>query len=277
MSKITFAALGECIVDNYVVQKKAYLGGTATNCAFAANKAEAESYIISAVGTDDVGKTFYQEFENAGIHTDYLQTLPGKTSTLDVTLHSVTDPQYSNWKLGVLENFRLDDKTKSFLTTCQIAKGILFWPMKNLFAQFSSLSLPNTIKVGDFSGVSQYTEGVEALVTYGKGFDVIVKSLDESDDDLKNLLQQISIQQKKLVLGLLGDKGSIVFENGKVFQSSALATNVVDTNGAGDVYIGTFCVEYARSKNILLAMQKATKAASENIQHWGGMGIAFTG
>jgi len=276
MKRITFSAIGDCIVDRYISQKKNYLGGTATNCAFIANTLGAESTIISVVGTDKPGKEFIDICQEEGIQTNYLQVLKGTTSTIDITFEDPTHPSYSKWQLGVLEKFRLNNATKKFLQSQDIVKTVLFSPMKKLFEDVTGLSLPHTIKIGDFSGVSLYTEEISSLQKYSYGYDIIVKSFEIKNRKLTSLLQDIAIRENKIVLGLLGNKGSVVFAKNNVYEYGIEEANVMDTNGAGDAYITAFGIAYKSTQNIQHAMKEATLQAANIIQNWGAFGREIT-
>lgn len=276
MKSITFAAIGDSIIDKYTIQKKNFLGGTAVNSAFAAKKAGAKSYIISAIGKDGAGKAFQKAFISEGIRTTYLQKLKDTTSTLDIFLKNADSPEYSNWELGVLKEFCLGQKAKDFLQKADIAKIMLFWPMRDVFNDFASLKLPNTTKVGDFSGVSQYTEGIDVMKKYISGFDILVKSIDKNDKKSVEYLKNLAKKYDKIIVGLVGEKGSMVFTKNSIFSHPSIPTKVVDTNGAGDAYLATFAVIYKKSRNILLSMMEGTKAAQKMITHFGGTGYHFT-
>lgn len=273
---ITFANLGDCIVDTYIHEGKRYLGGTAYNSAFFSAKAGAQSSIISAVGDDSAGNAFLANCRQFNVVTDHIQVLPGQTSRLDIDTTNKENPQYTNWQLGVLEGFTLQEPAKNFLTSVDIAKISLFWPMKSLFEQFIDLKLPNTIKIADFSGVSMYTEDLSVLQRYSHGCDVLVKSLDAEDTQGIHLVKTIAEKENKICLMLLGGNGSMVFTKEKSYSQAAKATHVVDTNGAGDCFIGTFGYWYALTQDIPLALEKATSAASEVIQHMGATGLELS-
>ena len=71
-----------CPVDSYPVENTKYRldesvscgGGPAANAAYLLGKWGVETYYAGVVGSDDFGSKIKKEFENIGVHTDYLET-----------------------------------------------------------------------------------------------------------------------------------------------------------------------------------------------------------
>ena len=61
------AFLGDLTADVYVHQQKVKLGGAALNCAIWAKRAGAEVSILSAIGSDQIGKRFDKKIKAEGI------------------------------------------------------------------------------------------------------------------------------------------------------------------------------------------------------------------
>lgn len=68
----------------------------------------------------------------------------------------------------------------------------------------------------------------------------------------------------------LGKEGSVCIHNGQVIQQSAMNTEVVDTTGAGDTFTGYFIAGMSAGKDIEVALQEATIAASICVSRKGG-------
>ena len=59
----------------------AFVGGSATNIAVAANRLGLKTVLLTAFGEDQVGKFLKKFLDNEGIITDYIPVLPGKRSS----------------------------------------------------------------------------------------------------------------------------------------------------------------------------------------------------
>lgn len=273
--QISLASIGDCCVDIYPDQHKVFLGGTAFNVAYHAQKAGSKASIVSAVGKDTYGDMFIRTAKANGINTDYLVQLQGKTSSVQIPLDNEGKPIFSGWDLGVLEKFILTKEHERFLQTQNAIRIILLKPLKKLFESFYEIlhcvqdddKRPFTI--ADFAGGSQYSVAIEEIEKYAKSLDMIVRSVDPNNKKELDFLKYLAKKYKKMVLASLGQKGSIFFTQDKEYFQQVMKTNVTDTTGAGDAYIAHFIVTYLQTKNIQEAMQRATQAASQTITHLG--------
>lgn len=260
--KICFASIGDCCVDIYQATNETKLGGTAYNTAIHASQAGAETSIFSAIGTDSYGKQFLETCNKAGVKTDHLNVLDGQTSEIKIELDASGKPQYGEWQLGVIDNYRLSEDDKGgYLNNCDIVRMTLFQPLTDLFEQFIETEI-NGLKVADFAGDSQYSKGANIVEKYIPHLDVVIKSINTEDNDSLSFFQRISKDNpEKIILLLLGSSGSMVYQNGKEFRQPAIEVDVKDTTGAGDAYTATFLVNYAQYKDPSQALHAGANSA----------------
>lgn len=270
MKKISFASLGDLCIDNYLTYKKLFPGGTAFNTAINAVEAGAQVSVFSAVGTDSASQIFQNAFAFYNIDTSHVKIFQGESSSIEVSSDNKGQVFFSKWKLGVLKRYSLQSTDRKNLAEYDIAKMTFFKPLQKLFDKFCQTDLPLTLKAADFAGSSQTSENIFVIPRYINQFDICIKSLSERDSNSLSFLQQLSIEhKKKILLALLGGKGSVAFLNGKLYKQPAIKINVKDTNGAGDAYIAHFLISYLRNRDISRAMFEASKAASEKISKLG--------
>lgn len=270
MEKISFASLGDLCIDNYLTYNKSFPGGTAFNTAVNAVEARAHVSIFSAIGTDSASQIFQKALAFYNIDSSHVKIFRGESSSIKVKSDNQGQRFFSDWKLGVLKKYSLQPKDKKKLAEYDIAKITLFKPLQKMFDEFCQTNLPLTLKAADFAGSSQTSENIFVIPQYIRQFDICIKSISEQDSNSLSFLQQLSIEhKKKILLALLGEKGSIAFFNGKSYQQQAIKTKVKDTNGAGDAYIAHFLISYLRKRDIPHAMFEASKAASEKISKLG--------
>lgn len=269
--KIQFASIGDCCIDIYPQYKKVFPGGTAFNIAIQASKrGGTHTSIFSAIGTDSYGNLFQESLRTHGVDIASLKTLEGNTSSIKITLETNGKRFFSDWQLGVLGKYALSKHEEIALQKYDLARVVLFRPIKQLFEQFCAMSLPTTIKVADFAGASVYSEGVNIIKQHIKSLDIVVKSLEGYDNASLQFLRQLSAEHKnKIILVLLGDQGSLTFLNRKTYKQPAIKTQVKDTNGAGDAYVANFLTTYLQTQNIPKAMIAGTTAAADKITHLG--------
>jgi len=269
--KISYTAIGDVGIDIYPKLGKRFPGGMALNSGYHAAKAGAHASVISVVGTDKDGSYLKQFLNMHSIFLGTLQTKEGDTDTVEVVLDEKGVPEYQNWKPGVLDRFELCDSHSQFLQQEDTAIAVNLPELRHLFDAFAQMNLPNTLKVGDFTDLSENNGDQHILHEYKDNFDIFALSIDERINERLESFSSFVISQNKMGIALLGERGSVVISEGKKFIQQATKVDVVDTTGAGDSYLSTFLVEYLREKNIQHAMKRATHKASQVIQYYGAV------
>ncbi|HSW88443.1 MAG TPA: PfkB family carbohydrate kinase [Candidatus Saccharimonadales bacterium] len=274
---ISFTTIGDLCIDIYPNHNKVLLGGTAFNVAYHAKKAGADASIISLVGEDRYGDLFIQKAQKQEINTDYLEQVPGKTSSVQIPLDENGKPQFAGWELGVLEHLELTPKHTLFLQNQDAVRAILLKPLQKSFEQFCKLTLPHTLKVGDLAGGSIYSIETDEIERYVEGLDMIIWSVGNGLKSFPieiNHLKQLAKKYNKIVLASLGEKGSMIFTKDREYFEPAIPVDVTDTTGAGDAYIAYFMTNYLQTKDIATSMKIGSKAASEVVEQFGS-GASF--
>jgi fructoselysine 6-kinase len=81
LNKISLTSIGDCCVDIYPDQNRAFLGSMVFNVAFHAKKAGATASIISVIGNDAYGQLFFFKIvKENNINADHLVLQKGKTN-----------------------------------------------------------------------------------------------------------------------------------------------------------------------------------------------------
>jgi fructokinase len=86
-------AFGEVLWDVYENSK--HIGGAPLNFAAHFKKCGGESWILTAVGNDELGKETVLEIEKLGVNTDYIFTVEKQTGRCLVTLDENSVPKYN--------------------------------------------------------------------------------------------------------------------------------------------------------------------------------------
>lgn len=275
ISKLRIATVGDLVTDIYASEGQVLLGGAAFNAALQVHKAGAMASIVSAVGTDQYGEMFLTALRSSQVNTDYLAVIPGKTSQVKIELDSEGKPTYSDWEPGALSAFRIDEACEGFLRQHDAARIVCYKQMESIFGRFDELDLPNTLKVGDFGGTSEHTYEIYQINQYVDGFDIIVRSIDQTDRDGLEFLGGIAYDFQKLVIALVGKAGSVAFYNGERYVEPVAAIEAKNTTGAGDAYLAHFIVTFLQTRSVEEAMRQGTRGAVQFILERNGMFTSF--
>lgn len=260
-----FTSIGDCCVDVYPQFNQSFLGGSAFNVCLTAQKLKTKASLISAIGTDEWGKKYLTILS----HSDFVSSLPGKTSHVEISLDKHNSPSFSKWHLGALKKFSLTSVHEKFLSTQTSVYCVAIKPLKKILSQFCQMNLPGVFKSADFDGTTPYSFTVEDITPYLSGLNLISKSIETSDSTSLTFLKTLALKHQKMVLVTLGSHGSRVFTPQKTFFQPTLKTKTTDTTGAGDTYLATFIIKYLQTKDVQKSMFYATIAAAKTITRLG--------
>jgi sugar/nucleoside kinase (ribokinase family) len=101
--------------------------------------------------------------------------------------------------------------------------------------------------------------------------DVVVLSLEDLGGD-RSLLESY-IDQARLLILTVGERGSIVHRDGTCERVPAYVVNEVDPTGAGDVFAAAFLIRYAETHDPIDAARFANSAASFVVEGPGSITI----
>ena len=268
-------SLGEIIWD--IFPDKSAIGGAPLNFAAHAKKAGADSYLLSAVGDDDLGEKAVEILNGYGVNTSYVSVNRGKsTGRCIVTLDDNGVPAYD-----VIKNVAWDDiimpgkiigehfdafafgtlslregKNKEVvaevLSSCMLDE--IFVDL-NLRAPFYSkdtiefcLERATILKVSDeeLPMVLRYVFGEETDREHG------VRALSKKYDGIK------------MIILTCGAEGSALYdsETDSFKYKEAIKTKVASTVGAGDSYGAAFLCGYLEGRSIDECLERATRISS---------------
>ncbi len=270
--KIQYSAVGDIGIDHFVSSGKKLPGGMALNSAFHAQKAGAHASIVSAVGDDKDGDLLREFMSTHSLSMEGLEICSGKTNSVEITLDSQARPQYGLWDLGVLKGYHLTAHQKTYLSSQDIVITVHLPELRGMFDDVAGCTLHRTLKVGDFTDLSEYGGDMRILEEYKKSFGVYVVSIDEEIESRKERLRSFVERENAMGIALLGPLGSSVFFHGREYYRKADPVAVIDTTGAGDTYLAYFLTSYLTEKDIPHAMDSATTQAALTIGHVGALG-----
>lgn len=93
-------------------------------------------------------------------------------------------------------------------------------------------------------------------------------SHDRDDEYIRNFMVKTNEKGAKTVVAMLGEYGSLAYENGKFYKLDAEKVEVVNTVGAGDSYIAAFTYGVSLGEDIMQCMRRGRQRATEIIQQF---------
>jgi len=257
-----------------------YLGGKGANQAVALSKLGGISFLAGCVGEDDLGAFALKELRSKGVDTKYvcrsnshtgvaiiivdlkgnkvIAVAPGANK--DVSTEQIVKALDSERSFkAVLTQLELDlDSIKRISSICKdrnIITVLTASPPKKLDEDI--------LKLIDIL-VANVNEAIEI-----SGYSIAGKL--DSIQDVKEIIEILRSKGSNRIVITMGSKGSVIYdENSGIIKVPALKTDkVVDTTGAGDVFIAALVYSTAIGYGIYESALIASASAAIKIGHKG--------
>jgi len=266
-------SFGEILWDIFDTRKA--IGGAPLNFAAYASMLGAGSYLVSAVGNDELGKEALSIVESYGISTDYTSVLGDKpTGSCIVTLDEKGIPSYN----------LLYDVAYDYIKPCSgvsadvFAFGSLALRMENnrqtirkILAEndFSEVFADVNIRPPHFSdeSIEICLKNATIVKISDEELPVVCQYVCGENKSISEILPIFSEKypQMKLIIITKGDKGSCCYKckEKTLYECDAQKTEVVSTVGAGDSFGASFLVKYLESGDCQAALEFASKISAK--------------
>lgn len=278
-------SFGEIIWDVY--KNERLIGGAPLNFAAHAKRCGAKSFMISAVGNDELGKDAIKIVKELQIDERFISTNAFATGRCEVSLNECGIPSYN-----VLENTAFDNIVLSnddieniknqqfdalyFGTLIQrnsVSKSALEKLCKS--CTFKEVICDINLRQNCYNKASaEFCLENASILKISDEEEPLLRDLglysvaEESYESIAKAITAKFPNIKTLII-TLGAKGSFVYECQKQsgFLFSGEKVQVVSTVGAGDSYTAAWCVSFLLGESVLTATEKATKLSAYVVSH----------
>jgi len=237
-------------------------GGHAGNVAYLLGKWGVETYIASMMGADDAASKIKKEYENIGVKTDYIETSYDKQTGISLVLINKTNINKTLFE--IVSNSYLKKYLFAIEPDIIIADGNDFNATVQACDKFP--------KALSFLMVNRNNNEILELCKYVK---YIVFNKDSAEEitnmkiDYDNSSSLVNLYNKlkqkynnSEIVITLGERGAVYSVNSQIKIMPPIKMNIVDTNGAGDAFMGAFSYSIGRGFDLEKAITYATIAAS---------------
>ena len=278
-------SFGEIIWDVY--ENESLIGGAPLNFAAHAKRCGGDSFMISAVGNDKLGKDAIRIIKNLNINERFIKTNKFATGKCEVTLNEIGVPSYNVLENTAFDNIVLTDDDIVEIKN-QRFDALYFGTLiqRNAVSKASLEKLCNSCTFKEIICDINLRKNCynKESATFCLENATILKISDEeepllrelglysvSDLSYENIAKAITsaFPNIKILIITLGAKGSFVYESEKQsgFLHSGEKAEVVSTVGAGDSYTAAWCVSYLLGEGVMTATKKATKLSAYVVSH----------
>lgn len=255
-------------------------GGSAANTITAAAQLGSSAFYACKVANDETGKYFLDDLTQNGVKTKLSHGTLAAGHTGKCIVLVTPDAQRSmNTFLGITRELSVAELDEAALATSEYVyiEGYLV-PEINARAaavRAREVAQANGVKtsltLSDANMVNFFKDGLLEIV--GDGLDLVFSNEDEAKlmfdaenindcvAGMKTITRQFAITQ--------GADGALVFDGEKLHDIPAVNVTAVDTNGAGDIYAGTFLHGLTQGMAFETCAEMAGFAATTLIQQMG--------
>ena len=274
--------MGEVLWDVFPDGKK--MGGAPANFAYHMSRFGFESYVVSAVGNDDLGAEILKVFEEKGLSADRVETVDYPTGTVYVRVNDAGIPIYD-----ITRNVAWDyiPYTPALHALAGRVRAVCFGSLaqrtevsRSTVLRFLDAVPMESYKIfdinlrGDFYTPELVESGFERcniLKINDEELGWVVGAFGLPADDKEAcavLLEQYGLRGVVLTCGT---EGSYVFTPDEVSFLDTPQVEVMDTVGAGDSFTASFCAAILKGKTIFEAHRLAVDVSAFVCSRQGAM------
>lgn len=251
-------------------------GGKGGNQAVAASRLESDVMMVSKVGDDLFGKNTIENFKKNGINTKFVTVKENRASGVAPIFvdknskNSILIIKGANKDLSPKD---IDDASEE-LKKCSL---IILQLEIELETVYYAIDFANKNNIPVLLNPAPATKDLHLDYVYKCDFfvpnetelEILTNKPVKTVEDIKKAAHSISDKGVKNVIVTMGSKGLLWINNKEEHIIKAHKVDAVDTTGAGDGFIGCFAHFYVKTKDIMLALQKASAYAALSVTRYG--------
>ena len=264
-----------CAQDSAMLRK---CGGSVCNSVVAASSLGAQAFFSGKVADDEDGQLYIDDLKEAGVDFHSAGQELGITGKC---LVMVTDDaeRTMNTFLGASEDLSAREIDQAALVDSEwfYVEGYLVTDEARTAATKAAVELAKSsgvkvaISLSDPFVVSVFGDALRQVI--GDGVDLIfcnkdeamaftgTETLDAASEALKQYTKTFAITD--------GAKGAVTFDGSSLDYSHGVKAEAIDTNGAGDMFAGTFLYAITAGKNYGWAASLANDCAAKVVARFG--------
>ncbi|TSA37870.1 MAG: carbohydrate kinase [Porphyromonadaceae bacterium] len=273
IKKPIVAGIGELLWDMLPAGKQ--LGGAPCNFAFHAMQAGCESYVISAIGQDELGTELIKTLNHLGLSDQYIQKNSFPTSTVTIKLDDQGHPDYTIHEQVAWDhiqwNAQIEKLAGELDAVCFGSLAQRSFESEHSVVSLISATKPGCLKVFDIN-LRQHYYTKEIIIQSINLSDVLKLNEDElpvvagytglSGDIRSQLTQLLKQFNLRYIVYTMGSKGSIIVSADEYSFIEAPRIRVTDTVGAGDAFTAVFIAGLLKGYPLTEVHQKAAEIAA---------------
>lgn len=259
--------------------KKRAGGGSAANTLVSISQLGGKTFYACKVANDETGDFYMKDLAVAGVDTNLDQIKEDGVTGKCIVMVTEDAERTMNTFLGITSDFSQSDLHLEELIQSEYIyiEGYLVTSdvSRNAVLHARNVAKKNNVKTAftfsDPAMVTYFKEGVAEII--GDGVDVLFSNEEEAltytgKDSLDEAIIELSKITKKLII-TLGSKGARVISPGNTIKIDPIKVEAIDTNGAGDMFAGSFMYGLTHGMNDEQSGNLASESAANIVTVFG--------
>ena len=260
--------------------KKQQCGGSAANTIIATTQFGAKGYYSCKVAKDPIGNFYFQDLQDNGVDSN----LVGQDREAGITgkclvLITPDAERTMNTFLGVTSSISTSEVNSEAIRNSKYMymEGYLVASPSGREAAVlarkiaEAAGVKTALTFSDVNMVRFFHEGL--LEMMGDGVDLLFCNESEAcafigTDDILVAREGLKKYAKSFVI-TLGENGAVIFDGDTYIDIEPYPVKAIDSNGAGDMYVGAFLYAITHNHNHASAGKLASMAASRVVSQFG--------
>lgn len=254
-------------------------GGSAANTMIAVSHLGGRGFYSCKVANDETGDFYFTDLVESGVQTNlHGDRELGVTGKCMVFITPDAD-RTMNTYLGITQNFsnqelNLDELADSewlyiegYLVASPTGKAAAIHAYKHAVEN----GVKTAITLSDPGMVEFFGDGLKEMM--GEGVDLLFCNEDEAlkfsgKDTIEEAIEVLKNHARSIAV-TAGKRGAFVWDGENLHKVETKEVKPVDTNGAGDLFAGSFLYAITHDHDYASAAKLACHAASELVTHFG--------
>lgn len=260
-----------------ITAKKALItpGGKGSNQAIAASRLGGNVSFVTCLGTDDFGEKLLSFLKAEGIDTKFIKF--SKTTPAGMSI-VILDKNSENTIISIPGSERellAEDITKIKFTRHDIAVSQLALPEEVVLAYLKRAKAAGATTILNTAPRAKYDTKVFKFADYlipnesEAAFFAGSTKVTQDPSEALGYARRMRASPSQVVIVTLGGNGSIALAGKEIIRILGIKVKAVDTQAAGDTFVGAFAAALSENKNLKGALEFANKAAAICVQRQG--------
>ena len=255
-------------------------GGSAANTVIALAQLGGSGFYSCKVANDELGDSYLSDMNACAVDTNLdNQTRDAGNTGKCIVMVTPDADRTMNTYLGVTVNLAETEVSPEAIANSKFVymEGYLVASPTGKAAAIKAASIareagiPTVLTLSDPNMVNFFGDGL--LEMAGDNLDLLFCNEDEGmlmtkTDNVEAAAEALKKLARRFAI-TVGDKGAVVYDGESLHRIPAEKVEVIDTNGAGDMFAGAFLYGLTHGMDFVQSAELACRAGSKIVTHFG--------